>query len=238
MDRDREFASHSPAAGIGPVEAVGPGGSSGPGDQDAPEPGPGEQLWSPGGSRPGEWWAGLPLGRRRLVSAAAALALAAGGLGYLAATRPEPPPPPEPVPAPWPTNVTSVAYEGLDSPVDGGATFTVHMSIEVAATGRFPVTVVEVGQEYSSLTTETVPSTPITVKPGESRRLAMIVRVRDCARTPIFAGMPLVKVTLRNTRAIRTRSEIFGERYAHALSTALSTLCPTVAKQSTQLSTP
>jgi hypothetical protein len=64
----------------------------------------------------------------------------------------------------------------------------------------------------------------------------LVVRVGNCAETPISADMPLINVTLRNTRAIRTRSEIFGHRYARDLTAVLRSICPTVAKRSRQLS--
>lgn len=236
MHRHRGSASRGANGGsaVGPVEEAGtrtrpPAGPEDTGRAgDAREGGPREELWAPGGPRPGEWWAALPRAGRGLISGAVALAVAAGGIAYAAAHRP---PPPEPVAAPWPTNVTAVAFEAVHGPVGGGETFSVHMRFDVAPSARVPVTVTSVSQEYRSLSTKTMPSTPITVKPGESRRLTMIVRVRDCAHTPVFAGMPLVNVTLSNDRAIRTRSEIFGDEYAHALSSALHSLCPTVVKQ-------
>ena len=167
------------------------------------------------------------------MAGGAAVALLGAAVGYGVANRPAPPPP---LPVQPPTLTTTVHYLGVEGPADyGESSFTVHMEIS-NADGAAPVTVTAISQGYAGISTITAPPTPYTLQSGASHPFDMIATVRDCAKTPIAAGMPLVNVTLRNTRAIRTRSEIFGDAYARSLSAVLRSLCPSAAKEITQLS--
>jgi hypothetical protein len=191
-----------------------------------------EQLASPAGPGAAERWRALPPARRRAALAVTGLVVAGAVTGTVLARLPEDPPPP---PVPVPTLVTDIGYRGIHLSSDDG-TFLVLMAMTVAPDARVPVELTRVTQGYPSLSSHSESALPLKVVPGQSLSFALRVRVRDCSKTPISASMPLINVTLRNTRAIRTRSEIFGERYARQLSRVLRSLCPTVAKASTQLS--
>jgi hypothetical protein len=66
----------------------------------------------------------------------------------------------------------------------------------------------------------------VTVTPERPVLLTVEYRVTDCAGAPPDAGMPFLDVTLRNTRAIQTISQILGPRYARDLSERLHSACP------------
>ncbi|MDR3032085.1 MAG: Tat pathway signal sequence domain protein, partial [Kitasatospora sp.] len=51
------------------------------------------------------------------------------------------------------------------------------------------------------------------------------LKVTDCSGAPADATLPFLDVTLRNTRAMETVSQILGDAYARDLSAALHSAC-------------
>ncbi|GAA2148091.1 hypothetical protein GCM10009760_39640 [Kitasatospora kazusensis] len=185
---------------LGPVEAAG-GTEVRPGP--ARRPGPTRRQWY-----------GL-----------AALLLTAGVL--LAAREHAGRPAPEAnSPPPYPSQAAAFSYLGpLRDAVPGGREFT--LKVRAAATGRVPYAIVAVRQEYRGISTSLDGTAlPATVGPGRPAELTLVYRVTDCAAAPRDAGMPLLDVTLRNTRAIQTVSQILGADYARDLSRNLHIICP------------
>ncbi|UUU34648.1 Tat pathway signal sequence domain protein [Streptomyces sp. CA-210063] len=157
--------------------------------------------------------------RRAVYAVAAAVVVLAGG-GYLYATRPEPAPPPE---APYPSQTVGVSYLG---PLTGGAPRgSFAFEVELSVRSGPPVTVERMTQPYVGLSLTTDPRIPVRIATDVSRKLAITMRVTECAKVPGNAGLPFLDVTLRNTRAIEAHSFILGERYAQDLSDALQVAC-------------
>ncbi|UUU21274.1 Tat pathway signal sequence domain protein [Streptomyces sp. DSM 40750] len=157
--------------------------------------------------------------RRAVFAVAAAVAMLAGG-GYLHATRPEPAPPPE---APYPSQAVGVSYLG---PLTGGAPRgSFGFEVELSVRSGPPVTIERMTQPYAGLSLTTDPHIPARIATDVSRKMAITMRITECAKVPENAGLPFLDVTLRNTRAIEVHSFILGERYAQDLSDALQVAC-------------
>ncbi|MEV5253360.1 Tat pathway signal sequence domain protein [Streptomyces werraensis] len=161
--------------------------------------------------------------RHRRATAAAFLAvavLAAGALLYL--TRPRPEPPPE---LRFPSQTTSFRYLYMQVRDTRTTAPEFEFTIQALAESDAPVTVLSISQPYAGLSLTSRPATPLRVKGGGSRKIAVIVRVSECGKVPRNAGLPFVDVTLRNTRAKEAHSYILGARYARDLSMALKVAC-------------
>ncbi|WP_377272150.1 Tat pathway signal sequence domain protein [Peterkaempfera sp. SMS 1(5)a] len=142
----------------------------------------------------------------------------------LLAAAPEPMPGPPPVPPPWPAEVAAVVYQGPAADTqDMDGTFRALVVITVVAGP--PVTVTAISQDYAGMALATAPVPPVEVRRGRPWTVELRVTVTDCAAAPRGLSLPFVNVTLRNTRAIQTESEILGERYAHDLSAAVRRQC-------------
>ncbi|MEV6207795.1 Tat pathway signal sequence domain protein [Kitasatospora sp. NPDC051914] len=135
--------------------------------------------------------------------------------------RPHPPPPSDPPRIP--SVVSHLRYAGPVGPPGGpGAPFALRVSAEADE----PYEVTAVRQSYPGLSVSVTGGLPVRVTPGQSVLLTVEYRVTDCAGAPPDAGMPFLDVTLRNTRAIETVSQILGARYARDLSERLHSACP------------
>ncbi|MFF0295763.1 Tat pathway signal sequence domain protein [Kitasatospora sp. NPDC004615] len=130
-------------------------------------------------------------------------------------------PAPSELALPFPSQATRFEYGGpLPSWQDSFA-----LSLTVHNTSAGPVDVLAVSQGYRGLSVAVAGWLPQTVPPGQTVSLRVGLRVTDCSAAPADAGMPFLDVTLRNTRAIETQSEILGDSYARDLSTALHATC-------------
>ncbi|MDF9812578.1 hypothetical protein [Streptomyces sp. SPB162] len=203
-------------SGIGPVE--GPGGGA-----------PSVNPPLPSGRWAHHWQvrrAALSVrGRRTLTAATAALAaIAVVSLGHALRT-----PEPVPDPGPWPAQVTYIAYESgrlQPKPAVGSGEFGFVVSVRDGT----PVTILSVTPSFEGLGAEIGPSVPLTVKQGTSRHITIKMFVRKCSGLPLDVDLPVLDVTLRNTRAIQNQSFIFGGGYPRDLSAFLHRICrPTPA---------
>ncbi|MEV8093894.1 Tat pathway signal sequence domain protein [Kitasatospora sp. NPDC085879] len=135
----------------------------------------------------------------------------------------DPQPPPAADPPPVPSVISRLSYAGPAAPPGGpGQDF----ALRVAAEADGPYDVVAVRQSYPGLSVTVRGGLPVTVRPEQPVLLTVEYRVTDCAGAPPDAGMPFLDVTLRNTRAIQTISQILGPRYARDLSERLHSACP------------
>ncbi|GHE44176.1 hypothetical protein GCM10018771_26000 [Streptomyces cellulosae] len=195
-------------SGIGPVE---PDGDTRPLDPPPVAPRP------RGGPR-------TRMTRRHRGAAAAAFltvaALTAGTLLYV--TRPRPGPPPEPR---FPSQTTSFRYLYMQVRDTDARPREFEFTIQTFTESDAPVTVLGISQPYAGLSLISRPETPLRVKGGGSRKIAVTVRVADCGKVPRNAGLPFLDVTLRNTRAKEAHSYILGACYARDLSRALEEAC-------------
>jgi hypothetical protein len=167
-------------------------------------------------------WRAVPRRRRRwlLLSAAGTLLAVLAGTLTWNATRPRPQPP-----APWPGQVVAASYLGTyGSLAPEGPRFA--LLLQLTDRDTRPVTVKDVTQPYPGMTFSLIPGLPVTLRPGVAQVLRIHPKVDDCSRVPTEDVLPFIDVTFRNTRAIQTVSEIPGDRYAHDLHRALTTLCP------------
>ncbi|KQV19150.1 MULTISPECIES: hypothetical protein [unclassified Kitasatospora] len=159
--------------------------------------------------------------RQRFVLAA--LSIAGITLVALRALdRPAPPADAPPPLAPFPAQVTRLTYRSVSAGEPGS--FSILMSVEVA--GSYPVELIGLTQPYPGLRVSAHRGLPYEVTAGQSAPLTLDYRVQDCAGLPLDAGLPYLDVTLRNTRAIQTISQIPGDGYALALSRQLHIACP------------
>ncbi|PJN25048.1 Tat pathway signal sequence domain protein [Kitasatospora sp. CB02891] len=129
-------------------------------------------------------------------------------------------PPPEPA---FPSQSTRFQYGGK-LPV-GQESFALSLTVHNAGTG--PVDVLGVSQGYRGLSVVVGGWLPQTVPPGQTVSLRVGLKVTDCSAAPADAGLPFLDVTLRNTRALETTSQILGDSYARDLSAALHATCDT-----------
>ncbi|AUG76603.1 hypothetical protein CFP65_1724 [Kitasatospora sp. MMS16-BH015] len=165
-----------------------------------------------------------PLTRRQKYTAAAlALALVTLLVARHALTRPaqaanSPPPPP--------SLVAAFSYLGpVHDAVPGGNRFT--LAVRATATGDPPFQLVSAQQDYPGILTNVIdPLLPQEVRQGAPVDFTVVYVVTDCAAAPRDAGMPFLDVTLRNTGAIQTLSQILGPGYARDLSRNLHLTCP------------
>ncbi|MEV7176217.1 Tat pathway signal sequence domain protein [Kitasatospora sp. NPDC093679] len=160
-------------------------------------------------------------GRQKIVLAAVFAAVA------VVLTLRHPGRDPTPAPAaeapPVPSVVSHLHYAGPVSPPAGpGQVFALRVSAEADR----PYEVVAVRQSYPGLSVTVTGGLPVTVTPERPVLLTVEYRVTDCAGAPPDAGMPFLDVTLRNTRAIETVSQILGTQYARDLSQRLHSACP------------
>ncbi|MGW4384219.1 hypothetical protein [Kitasatospora sp. NPDC004531] len=129
-------------------------------------------------------------------------------------------PPPQAL-SPFPSQSTRFGYGG-PLPIDQDS---FALSLTVYNSGPVPVDVLGVGQGYRGLLVVVSGWLPQTVPPGRSVSLRVGLRVTDCSAAPADAAQPSLDVTLRNSRALETVSQILGDGYAHDLSKALHTIC-------------
>ncbi|GGQ60167.1 Tat pathway signal sequence domain protein [Kitasatospora griseola] len=129
-------------------------------------------------------------------------------------------PPPE---LPFPSQSTRFQYGGR-LPV-GQESFALSLTVHNAGPG--PVDVLGVSQGYRGLSVVVGGWLPQTVPPGQTVSLRVGLKVTDCSAAPADAGLPFLDVTLRNTRALETTSQILGDSYARDLSAALHATCDT-----------
>lgn len=129
-------------------------------------------------------------------------------------------------PPPYPSLVAGFSYRGpLRDAVPGGREFA--LTVRATDSGTLPYDLVEVRQDYPGITTSMDGTAlPRTVEPGRAADFAVVYRVTDCAAAPRDAAMPFLDVTLRNTRAMQTLSQILGAQYARDLSRNLHITCP------------
>ncbi len=129
-------------------------------------------------------------------------------------------------PPPFPSLVAAFGYQGsLRDAVPGGREFA--LKVRAVSAGPSAYEIVSVRQEYPGITTALAGITlPATVRAGQPAEFAVVYRVADCAAAPRDAGLPFLDVTLRNTRAMQTLSEILGADYARDLSRNLHITCP------------
>jgi hypothetical protein len=173
------------------------------------------------GPRLSERWAAIPRRIRRVAGAGAAVVLLAALGGYALAFRPGPPPPPPP---PWPSQSSDITYAGVvEGPDRTGRRFAFLLRAE--ATTSTPVTIEDIRQGYEALSLSVSPRLPITLTPGQPRRITVRITVRRCSGLPLDARLPFLDVTLRNKRAGQDVSEILGAAYADDLSRALRASC-------------
>ncbi|MFF4338726.1 Tat pathway signal sequence domain protein [Kitasatospora sp. NPDC001540] len=186
---------------------------------------PGEGTWAPLVLRPAPPPERPPrlLSRRQKYLLASFLLLLALALTILRiANYPEQAansPPPQTVP--FPSQAARVTYVG---PVAGGPE-AFALELAVHNTGPGPLDVLEVRQGYRGVTVLVAGWLPRTVPPGGTVSLRVDLRVTDCSGAPADATFPFLDVTLRNTRAIETVSQIPGDAYARDLSAALHSAC-------------
>ncbi|WP_147437093.1 Tat pathway signal sequence domain protein [Streptomyces sp. TLI_171] len=139
-----------------------------------------------------------------------------------AANRPEhaanSPPPALP---PFPSQSTRVSYGGPAA--YGQESFALQLTVHNS--GPAPVDVLGVSQGYRGLSVVVSGWLPQTVPVGSTVSLRVGLKVTDCAAAPADAGLPFLDVTLRNTRAMETVSQILGDSYARDLSAALHSSC-------------
>lgn len=161
-------------------------------------------------------------GRRTVLAATVALAtVAVLALGHAMRT-----PEPVPDPGPWPAQVTYVAYDAGRSHTMS-RTGTGVFAFMVTVRDGTPVTILGVTPSFGGLITEIDPSAPFTVKPGTTRHITIKMIVRKCAGLPLDPDLPILDVTLRNTRAIQNQSFLFGGGYPLDLSSFLHRICDT-----------
>ncbi|GAA0655844.1 hypothetical protein GCM10010193_02840 [Kitasatospora atroaurantiaca] len=170
-----------------------------------------------------------PLPRRGLTRRqwyALAALLLAGGTLLVARHAADRPAQAANSPPPYPVQVSGFSYGGqLREAAPGGHEFT--LRVLATATGPFPYEIVEAHQSYRGITTTVVGTAlPRTVEPGRQVEFDVVYLVTDCAAAPRDAGLPFLDVTLRNTRAIQTVSQILGDGYARDLSRNLHITCP------------
>ncbi|MFF4649084.1 Tat pathway signal sequence domain protein [Streptomyces sp. NPDC001380] len=175
----------------------------------------------------GRYWSRAPRRTRLLLAALPAVLAAALVPAALARHREHTPP----APPPWPAQVSLVVYRGPGAAPDPAAR-AFSSRVEVSVSGGAPVTVTAVTQEYAGLALSASPAPPFEVRPGRPRAVELRTRVTDCGAAPRDLALPFINVTLRNTHAIQTESEILGARYAHDLSEALRLLCTPSAHRS------
>ncbi|MFD7729042.1 Tat pathway signal sequence domain protein [Kitasatospora phosalacinea] len=196
----------------------GPGGFLGPVE-------PGEGTWTPLVLRPAPPPERPPrlLSRRQKYLLASFLLLLALALTILrAANYPEQAansPPSQDVPFPS----QSTRFEYVGPAPDRPETFALELAVH--NTGPGPVDVLGVRQGYRGLTVLVAGWLPRTVPPGGTVSLRVGLQVTDCSGAPAEATLPFLDVTLRNTRAMETVSQILGADYARDLSAALRAAC-------------
>ncbi|MFJ5231755.1 Tat pathway signal sequence domain protein [Kitasatospora sp. NPDC088391] len=199
MSGERELPS-APAGLLGPVE-------------------PGEGTWTPL-ALPVE----PPLLSRRQKYALTLLLLALAFFLTIrhGANRPEQAansPPATTVPVP--SQSTRITYGG---PADRWQdSFALWLAVQ--NTGPTSVDVLGISQGYQGLSVSVTGWLPQTVPAGRTVTLRVGLRVTDCSAAPPDAGLPFLDVTLRNTRAMETASQILGDPYARDLSAALHSAC-------------
>ncbi|WP_052457143.1 MULTISPECIES: hypothetical protein [unclassified Streptomyces] len=127
-------------------------------------------------------------------------------------------------PAPLPGDATRISYAGpVGAPDPGSHTFSLRVTVTTAAGP--PLTVEEMQQPFTALTTTTLPETPFTLTEHHSRRITLRIRVDDCAGTPAGFELPFLDVTLRNKRAIQKQTFVLSRTYAADVSAAIRTIC-------------
>lgn len=193
------------------------------------EPGEGTRAWDvpeadavPVPDPPRGRYAQVYARHRRAVSAVAAAVVVLAGGGCLYATRPEPAPPSE---APYPSQAVGVSYLGPVPRPAGTPRGSFGFEMELSVRSGPPVTIERITQPYAGLSLTTDPHIPVRIAADASRKMAITMRVTECAKVPENAGLPFLDVTLRNTSAIEAHSFILGERYAQDLSDALQVAC-------------
>lgn len=147
-----------------------------------------------------------PVPRRQILLLAGLAAALAALLAPRGEHRPGPAPPPDGRP-PVPALVAHLRYAGPAPAAPGppGA-----FALRLWAAADSPYEVVAVRQGYPGLSVSLRGGGPVPVTPGQAVLLTVDYRVTDCSSAPPDAGMPFLDVTLRNTRAMQTVSQILG----------------------------
>ncbi|MFI5527909.1 Tat pathway signal sequence domain protein [Kitasatospora sp. NPDC051853] len=160
------------------------------------------------------------LGSRRRY-ALLALAVAAGVLLLFRALERDPPARAAPPPVPYPAQVAR-----LTVPAEGRAEGR-HLSVaaELRVEGAAPVDLLAVGQPYPGISLSVRGGLPLTAAAGRPLLLRLEYDLTDCSTVPVGVELPYVDVTLRNTRAIQTVSQIPGALYAETLAHWLDSAC-------------
>ncbi|QKW19122.1 hypothetical protein HUT16_08650 [Kitasatospora sp. NA04385] len=188
---------------------------------------PGEGAWAPLVLRPGPAPDGPPrllTARQRWLLASFLLLGAAVLTARQVANYPEQAansPPPQRQVLPFPSQSTRFEYVG---PVPARQE-SFALELAVHNTGPGPVEVLGVRQGLRGLTVLVSGWLPRTVPPGGAVSLRLGLRVTDCSAMPTDTPLPLLDVTLRNTRAMETVSPLLDGPSAPSLSSALHTAC-------------
>lgn len=226
MNRDRDPRRRVGA--VGPIETAAEVDrtdleplSAGPDDDpdDDPDEGPVE------GPRIGARWQRLSRPARRrtaLVAAVAVLAL----LGVLVSVHRPHRTTRTPSALAWPAQITTVHYAGIDpgQRPDDPSDFTIRLL--VSNTSAQPVTLHRIAQPYLGMAVNVVGPLPLDISPGNPQIVRVQAIVRDCSRTPKGDSLAFLDVTLSNSRAMQTQSEILGDSYSRDLSNAILKACP------------
>ncbi|GAA2741717.1 MULTISPECIES: hypothetical protein [Kitasatospora] len=125
-------------------------------------------------------------------------------------------------PPPYPSQAARFGYAG-PAP-RGDEAFA--LRLEAYNLSKAPLEVLDVSQGYRGISVLVTGGLPRTVAPGQSVELLVALHVTDCSAAPADAELPFLDVTLRNTRAMETVSQILGDAYAHDLSASLHQACP------------
>ncbi|GAA3019188.1 hypothetical protein GCM10020229_33050 [Kitasatospora albolonga] len=160
------------------------------------------------------------LGLRRRY-ALLALAVAVVALLVFRALERDPPARAAPPPVPYPAQVTrlTVTAEGR---AEGRHLL---VSAELRVEGDAPVDLLAVGQPYPGISLAVRGGLPLTAAAGRPLLLRLEYDLTDCSTVPIGVGLPYIDVTLRNTRAIQTVSQIPGAVYSESLAHWLGSAC-------------
>ncbi|MFG2821388.1 hypothetical protein ACGFX4_18415 [Kitasatospora sp. NPDC048365] len=158
--------------------------------------------------------------RQKYWLAALLLALATAATVRHAAHRPDhaansPPPP-------YPSQVARFSYQGPSAQDPRAFAFRLSAHND----GPVPLELLGISQGYRGLRLEVTGSLPRTLAPDGGAVLLVTLRVTDCSAAPAESSLPYLDVTLRNTRAMQTVSQILGAAYARDLSASIRLACP------------
>ncbi|MFJ8042707.1 hypothetical protein ACIRBX_19670 [Kitasatospora sp. NPDC096147] len=161
------------------------------------------------------------LGLRRRY-ALLGLAVAVTALLVFHALERDPPARAAPAPVPYPAQLARLTVPG------GGTADGRHLSLsaDFRVEGAEPVELLAVTQPYPGISLSVRGGLPLTMAGDRTVRLRLEYDLTDCSTVPVGVGLPYIDVTLRNTRAIQTVSQIPGTVYAESLAHWLGSACP------------